>query len=211
MFDSRKYRPVDETLVDGFLRSQRHGTLMACAPGAAPQASILPYLLTDTGDLELHCVQADALFEAMQASPKVSLLVDDSLADTPHHWVDPVDGSESTLHFRALLLQGTAALSTDPDDVAAALHRLVTAYGHGPDYRPVTNDELYGPNLRRLAVVRIAIEHRQAKFKVGKGSEDERRDLARRLRERRAPGDDRAADVVTELAPSRGGTVASGD
>lgn len=211
MFDSRKYRPVDESLVDGFLRGQRHGTLMACAPGQAPQASILPYLLTDDGGVELHCVQADALFEAMSVAPQVSLLVDDFLADTPHDWVDPVDGSESTLHFRAVLLQGAATLSTDPDDVAAALHRLVLAYGHGPDYRPVVNDELYGPNLRRLAVVRIAVEHRQAKFKVGRGAEDERLELADRLRARGASGDDRAADVIAELAPSRGGTVARGD
>lgn len=183
---------------------------MGCAPGESPQASILPYLVTDSGDVELHFVRADALFDAIVAAPKVSLLVDDFLADTPHHWVDPVDGSESTLHFRAVLLQGTATLSTDPDVVAAALHRLVTAYGHGPDYRPVADDELYGPDLRRLAVVTIAVEHRQAKFKVGMGSEAERLDLARRLRERGAPGDDRAADVVAELAPSRGGTVTPG-
>ena len=207
MFDSRKYRPVDAALVESFLRTQRHGTLMACAPGQAPQASILPYLLTDDDTAELHCVQADALHAAMTVAPKVSLLVDDYLTDTPHDWVDPVDGSESTLHFRAVLLQGTATLSTDPADVAAALHRLVTAFGHGPDYRPVVDDELYGPQLRRLAVVRIAIDERQAKFKVGRGSEDERLDLARRLRERGASGDERAADVITELAPSRGGTA----
>ncbi len=211
MFDSRKYRPVDESIVDAFLRTQRHGTLIACAPGEAPQASILPYLLTDTGDLELHIVQADALLDAIAHAPKVSLLVDDYLTDTPHHWVDPVDGSESTLHFRAVLLQGTATVSTEPDVVAGALHRLVSAYGHGPDYRPVTDDELYGPQLRRLAVVRIAIESRQAKFKVGRGTEEDRLRLADHLRERGAAGDDRAAAIVTELAPSRGGTVAITD
>lgn len=209
MFDSRRYRPVDETLVDSFLRTQRHGTLMACVPGESPQASILPYLLTESGEVELHLVQADALFGAIDMTAKASLFVDDFLAYTPHHWVDPVDGSQSTLHFRAVLLQGTATISTEPADVAAALHRLVTAYGHGPDYRPVVDDELYGPNLRRLAAVRIVIEHRQAKFKVGRGSEDERLDLARRLRERGTPGDERAADVVTDLASSRGGTLPS--
>ena len=41
MFDSRKYRPVDESLVEEFLRTQRHGTLMACAPGEEERVSRL--------------------------------------------------------------------------------------------------------------------------------------------------------------------------
>lgn len=94
MFDSRKYRPEDEALVDDFLRRQRHATLLAAAPGEPPQASILPFVVLDDGTIELHCVRADATFAAMTANPVVSLLVSDYLADTPHHWVDPVDASE---------------------------------------------------------------------------------------------------------------------
>lgn len=174
---------------------------MACAPGEAPQASILPFLLLDDDTIELHCVQADATFKAASANPSVTLLVSDFLAFTPHEWVDPVDGSQATLQFQAALLHGRATLSTDPADVAAALARLIDAYGHGPEYQPVADNELYGPHLRRLAAVRIAIESRQAKFKVAKGTIDERRGIARRLRERGMPNDARAADVIDELAP----------
>jgi len=201
MYDSRKYRPTDPALADEFLAAQRHATLMACAPGAAPQASILPYLFTDPDTVELHCVQADATFAAVRANAAVSLLVSDYLAATPHHWVDPVDGSQSTLHFEAVLLHGTATVTTEPAEVAAALARLVEHVGHGPDYAPVVDDERYGPQLRRLAVVRIHVLERQVKFKVGSGDIDRRTHLAEQLRARDEPGDRRAADEFERLAP----------
>jgi predicted FMN-binding regulatory protein PaiB len=201
MFDSRKYRPQDPALVEDFIRSQRHATLMAAAPGEAPQASILPFVLLDDDTVELHCVQADATFRAAAANPQVSLLISDFLAFTPHEWIDPVDGSEATLQFQAVLLQGRATLSTDPAEVAGALARLMEAYGHGPQYRPVTDDELYGPQLRRLGTIRLAIETRQAKFKAGTGDAEQRIQIAEHLRARGGPNDGRAADVIEALAP----------
>lgn len=205
MFNSRKYRPEDPTLADEFVRAQKHATLMAAAPGEVPQASILPFVFLEEDLVELHCVQADATFKAAAANPHVSLLVSDFLAFTPHEWIDPVDGSEATLQFQAVLMQGVATISTEPADVAAALARLMETYGHGPDYQPVADDELYGPQLRRLGTVRIAISSRQAKFKVGKGTVEERVRIARKLRERGEPNDPRAAKVIEDLAPRLGG------
>lgn len=201
MYDSRKYRPDDPTLADELIRSQAHATLMAAAPGEAPQASILPYVMLDDDTVELHCVQADPTFRAAGVNPHVSLLVSDFLAFTPHHWIDPVDGSQSTLQFQAVLLQGRATLSTDVADTIAALERLLNAYGHGPRYRPIADDDMYGAQLRRLGTIRISIESRQPKFKVGKGSAAERLDIAGHLRERGEPNDRRAADVIERLAP----------
>jgi transcriptional regulator len=206
VFDSRKYRPEDDALVERFLAAQRHATLIAAPPDASPQASILPYLLLPDGSVELHCVQADATFAAMRANPLVSLLVSDYLAYTPHHWVDPVDGSMSTLHFEAVLLRGTAELSTEPGDVAAALARLVTAFGHGPSYEPITDNSRYGPQLRRLAAVRVHVTERQAKFKTGQGTLEQRLSLTEHLRERAEPGDARAAHVIERAARERAAT-----
>ncbi|MCZ4495483.1 MAG: hypothetical protein JWM25_66, partial [Thermoleophilia bacterium] len=93
MFDTRKYRPGDATLIDEFVRRQQHVTLMAAAPGEAPQASILPFVILDDDTIELHCVQADATFVAAMANPHVTLLVSDFLAYTPHEWIDAEDAS----------------------------------------------------------------------------------------------------------------------
>jgi hypothetical protein len=68
MYDSDRYR-VDPALVDAFVRGQRHGTLIATPPDGHPQASLLPFV--KIGDqIELHCVQEDPTFAALQASPR---------------------------------------------------------------------------------------------------------------------------------------------
>lgn len=197
MYDSRKYRPDDEALIADFLRSQRHATLLATAPRLFPQASILPFVFVDVDTVELHAVQADPTFRALEANPNATLLVSDYLAYSPHHWLDPNDQSEATLHFEAVLLHGTATLSVDPQAVADALTRLTDLHGHGPDATPITvDDPLYNQQLRRLGVVRIAVVERQVKFKTGMGTPEQRLDLARHLRERNEPNDRRAADVI---------------
>jgi transcriptional regulator len=196
MFDSNKYR-VDPALVEAFVAEQRHGTLLATPPAGHPQASLLPFV--KRGDLiELHCVQVDPTFAAVRANPRVSFLVSDYLAWSPHDWVDPDDAGRATLHFRAVLFACEARVSTDPADVAAALARLLAAYEPEARYTPIRDDAFYGPRLRRLATLQLRVLGAQAKFKVGPAPppEDVKRRVAGRLRGRAGPGDLRAAEVI---------------
>src|ERR1700693_3690487 len=106
----------------------RHGTLIACTADGYPQVSILPFVKTDDV-IELHCVQEDPTFGAVQANSKVTFFVSDFLAWSPHSWVDERDAGRATLHFRAVAFECDAErISTDPDDVAGALHRLLGSY-----------------------------------------------------------------------------------
>src|SRR5260221_10065369 len=119
MYDSPRY-PADQAATDAFIAAQRHGTLVATAPGSHPELSILPFV--KQGDaLVLHCVQADPTFVAAQANPLVTFFVSDFLAFSPHDWVDPDVAARGTLHFRAVAFRGHATCSTDEDAVAAAL------------------------------------------------------------------------------------------
>ena len=201
MYDSDLY-PTEARLADEFVAGQRHGTLIATPPDGFPQCSILPFVRTDN-HIELHCVQADPTFAALQANPRATFLVSDFLAFTRHDWVDPENAARGTLNFRAVIFECSAELSTDPNHVAAALARLLAAYE--PDatsYRPIQNDDFYGPRLKRLAAVRLTIERMQAKFKVGPASPVEtKRRVIRRLRERGEPNDARAADVIESYLP----------
>jgi predicted FMN-binding regulatory protein PaiB len=195
VYDSDRYQ-TEAALVDEFVAGQRHGTLIATAPDGFPQASILPFL--KTGDqIELHCVQADSTFAALQANPRATFLVSDFLAFTRHDWVNPQHASNATLNFRAVIFECTAELSTDPDDVAGALARLLEDYEPGAEYHPIANNEVYGPSLKRLAAIKLTIVRTQAKFKVGPAGPPElKRSVAAKLRERAEPGDARAADVI---------------
>jgi transcriptional regulator len=200
MYDSAKYR-IDPAAVETFVAGQRHGTLVATPPDGHPQVSLLPFVKRD--DLiELHCVRADPTFTAVQANPRVSFLVSDFLAFSPHDWIDPVDGGRATLHFRAVLFECKASISTDPADVAGALSRLVAAYEPDGEYAPIRDGEFYGPRLRMLATLQLRVLRYQAKFKVGPAAPVAvKRAVVERLRERAEPGDARAADVIASYLP----------
>jgi len=175
----------------------RHGTLIASTTEGYPQVSILPFV--KTGDvIELHCVQADPTFDAVRANPRVTFFVSDFLAWSPHNWVDGQDAGRATLHFRAVAFEcDVERLSTDPDDVAGALGRLLAAYEPGASYEPVKMGDYYGARLRRLATMRLRVVHTHIKFKTGPaGTAETKRRVAERLRERAQPGDARAADVI---------------
>jgi transcriptional regulator len=196
MYPSPRYPASDEE-AEAFVAGQRHGTLIAVGADGFPQVSILPFV--KRGDhIELHCVQADPTFAAMRANPRVTFLVSDFLAFSPHDWVDATDAGRATLHFRAVAYECEASVSTEPADVAAALARLLAAYEPGEAHAPLEDGPRYGARLRRLAALRLRVVRRQAKFKVGAAPPpaDARARVVAGLRRRRQPGDARAAEVI---------------
>jgi predicted FMN-binding regulatory protein PaiB len=200
VFASSNY-PPDQAAADRFVAEMRHGTLIAGTAEGYPQVSILPFVKTDDV-IELHCVQADPTFDAVRANPRVTFFVSDFLAWSPHSWVSEQDAGRATLHFRAVAFECNAErVSTDPDDVAGALSRLLAAYEPGASYEPMKMGEFYGPRLQRLATMKLRIVRRHIKFKTGPaGTAETKLRVAAKLRERGQPGDLRAADVIEAYA-----------
>jgi transcriptional regulator len=199
MYRSERYLAEPDE-VDEFVRTMRHGYLTAANPQGYPSVSILPFL-KDGDFIELHCVRADPTFVAIQANPRVTFVVADFLAATPHQWVDPNDAGRATLHFQAVQYSCEATWSTNPADVAATLRRMVEAYDGPGEYEPVEDGTFYGPRLARLATVRLRILEAEAKFKLGPAGDARLKlQVASRLRERANPGDLRAADVIEARA-----------
>jgi transcriptional regulator len=196
VFASSNY-PPDQEAAEKFVAEMRHGTLIACIADGYPQVSILPFVKTDDV-IELHCVQADPTFAAVQANPRVTYFVSDFLAWSPHSWVDEKDAGRATLHFRAVAFEcDVERVSTDPEDVAGALSRLLNRYEPGASYEPMKMGEFYGARLKRLATMRLRVVRSHVKFKAGPaGTAETKRKVAGRLRQRAQPGDARAADVI---------------
>jgi len=196
MFASSNY-PPDQAKAERFVAEMRHGTLIASSAEGYPQVSILPFVKTDDV-IELHCVQDDPTFDAVRANPRVTFFVSDFLAWSPHSWVDEQDAGRATLHLRAVAFEcDVERTSTDPNDVAGALSRLLAAYEPGASYEPVKMGEFYGTRLRRLATIRLRIVRTHIKFKTGPaGTGETKLRVAGRLRDRGEPGDVRAADVI---------------
>ncbi len=196
MYPSPRYLTAPRA-IERFLKGQRYGTLIATHPDGHPQVSLLPFVKTGA-HIEIHCVQGDPTFQALIANPRVTFLVSDFLAFSPHDWIDPDDAGRATLHFRAVAFECDASYSMDPADVAGALRRLLAAYEPEASYVPMQDGDFYGGRLRRLAAVQLAIVRTQAKFKVGPASppEDARQRTVAGLRARNDPGDARAAELI---------------
>jgi transcriptional regulator len=201
MFASSNY-PPDQAAADQFVQEMRHGTLIASTAEGYPQVSILPFVKTDDV-IELHCVQADPTFDAVRANPRVTFFVSDFLAWSPHSWVSEQDAGRATLHFRAVAFEcDVERFSTDPNDVAGALSRLLARYEPDASYEPVKMGEFYGARLNRLATMKLRIVRRHVKFKTGPaGAAETKRKVAEKLRERGQPGDVRAADIIEAYLP----------
>jgi transcriptional regulator len=202
VYKSPRYQ-ADPATVEAFVAGQRHGTLIATPPDGHPRISILPFLKRGPV-IELHCVQADPTFAAVRANPRVTFLVSDFLAFSPHDWIDQRDGGRATLNFRAVAYECEATVSTQPEAVASALRRLLEAYEPGATYEPMADGDFYGPRLRRLAALQLSIVRVDAKFKVGPAPppQDARQRAIRGLRRRGLPGDDHAADVIESFLGS---------
>jgi transcriptional regulator len=196
MFASSNY-PPDQAAADQFVQEMRHGTLIAYSAEGYPQVSILPFVKTDDV-IELHCVQADPTFDAVRGNPRVTYFVSDFLAWSPHSWLSEQDAGRATLHFRAVAFEcDVEKLSTDPNDVAGALSRLLARYEPDASYETVKVGDFYGPRLNRLATMKLRIVRRHVKFKTGPaGTAETKQKVASRLRERGQPGDSRAADII---------------
>ena len=198
MYRSPKYPPNAQD-IEEFVASMRHGTIIATPPGGFPQVSMLPFV--KTGDeIELHFVQRDETFIALQSNPKCTFFVSDFLAFTPHYFVDPEDAGLATLHFRAVAFECEARfISTEPADVAGALARLLAHHEPGAHYDKPAVNERYQARLSMLGTSRLSIVNAEAKFKTGLSGGKERKQLvADKLRERSEPGDRRAADVIEQ-------------
>jgi putative FMN-binding protein len=172
----------------------RHGTLIATPPEGYPQISILPFVKT-ADEIELHMVQQDPTFAAVRAGSRVTFLVSEFLAFTPHDFVDPADPGKATLHFRAAAFEcDVVSLSTEPDDVRGALERLLAHHEGDRSHPRIPEDDA---RLRMLAALRLRVVAVRAKFKTGPAGDAQlKRQVAALLRERGEPGDGRAADVI---------------
>ena len=165
VYRSPKY-PTPPDQVEEFVASMRHGTIIATPPGGYPQVSILPFVKTGE-EIELHFVQRDPTFAALQENPRCTFFVSDFLAFTPHNFVDPEDGGRATLHFRAVAFECDAGfISTEPADVAGALGRLLPHHEPRAASSPIGDNELYSAHLAMLGPARLSIPTHAANFHV---------------------------------------------
>jgi predicted FMN-binding regulatory protein PaiB len=204
MYQSRSYPSVPIEAIHALMDEQFHVKVIAVDENGYPCVSLLPFvrLSGENGQpdvFELHMVQADRTFQALERSRKASLLFDDPLAFSPHEWVTPLYAGMATLHFRAVNVQADVETSTDPVVVAAFLARLLKRYEPDATYHQVRVGGVYDKDLAHLGAVRLTTVRHEAKWKLAQNrSESQRAELVAHLEQRGRPLDARAAQVIAE-------------
>lgn len=211
MYQSKSYPPPTDEDILSLIASAFHGKLIAANSQGEIFVSLLPFTFAKAPDgligstFEIHMVQGDSTFQAIRETGRAAFLVDDPLAFTPHHLVDPEDASMATLHFKAALFRCDARLTTDPEEVAAVLARLVKSREGEDGYRPVEAGPYYGPSLAILAAATLTVHDIEAKWKIAQSKPDDVvRRLVHYLKAQGSLGDLRAAEVLERDRLGRG-------
>jgi predicted FMN-binding regulatory protein PaiB len=210
MYDSPGYPQPDAATIEAFVQSQPYAVVLGTGAEGHPSASLLPFV--KVGDrITVHMVQADPTFQALARDPRGSVLIEEFLAFTPHTLVSPDYAGQATLHFRAVIYEVEATLTTAPERVAEALEEALARYEADAPHLPVADLSVYGHDLVRLARADFRVLRQQAKFKTAQSKDAATRQrLVAYLRERGEWRDDRAADVIEAVDRPRATARAEG-
>lgn len=189
-------RPADDDIAALIERAEL-ARLITVDGAGVPQVGLFPFVV-DGSTVHLHLHQADEQVADLQARPACAISIDEPLAITPSHWLDPHNAKLATGLHRSVTLECTAAVSTDPAAVAASLNRIMQRYQPEGDYDPVdADDPLYAAPVRTLVAVELAVGRTRAKFKLHQDRPPEIIEtVARQLEARGRPRDGAAAAAL---------------
>lgn len=204
MYDSPGYPQPDAESIEIFVQAQPYAVVLGVSAHGHPSASLLPFVKAGER-ITVHMVQEDPTYRALRREPRGSVLIEEFLAFTPHTPVTPDYAGQATLHFRAVLYEVEATLTTDPGRVAEALEEALARYEPDAAHTPVGDLSVYGADLARLARADLRVVRMQAKFKHAQGKDAATRArVAAFLRERGSWRDARAAAIIEAIEPTGG-------
>jgi transcriptional regulator len=192
--------PVDAGIDDdewrSFVVAQGFGHLVAAGRGRDVPVVVPTQFVLEEGEILLHLVARNPVFDAIAEQPRVLMSVAGDWAFIPSTWKaigdeDPRLGIPTT-YYAAVQLIGTASVVDEPAGVAEILRVQLGTIEPGVDV--ADPGEAHLARLGAIRGLRIPVEDVRAKFKYG-GNVDaaHRHAVVDRLRERDGPGDRAAA------------------
>ena len=170
----------------------RFGELIASGGPARFVPVVVPthFVFDGESTVLLHLARPNPVWEALDENPWAMLSVIGDVSFIPSSW----NGGIPTSYYGAVQLVGRVTVLDDAAGVADVLRRQLAVYQPEGGYEPVDVEApLYARNLGAIRGIRLDVEEVRAKFKFGGNKPAElRREIAARLEERGAPGDDAA-------------------
>jgi hypothetical protein len=157
------------------------------------------------GRLLWHGAVAGERFECLKKDPRASFFAVSLQTYLPSYFLFEDDASGSSVAFKSVAVQGRCRFIEDPEEKCAVLNLLMEKYQPEGRYRRLTpEDETYKKVLRMTGVFALTPESMTGKFKFAQQkSEEDRRRIAEKLRERGTPADLLVADeIIKTIGPA---------
>ena len=192
------FTATNDQIVDLFA-SQRLARIVTIDGDGIPRIGVHVFV-HDGLTIEVHMANDDPQLADVRRGSPVVLEADETLSAAPSHWLDPHDATHADQFYRCASVWGRVELVNDAEAIATHLAGILRRYQPEGQHVPVAHDhDFYRDAIRFLTVVRVHGTSTRSKFKLAQKTEAESRSqIVRSLRQRRAPLDERTADLITK-------------
>ncbi len=199
----KEFEVTDQSRMEEVLKSAEIGHLAFNGPDGWPRVSALNYAYD--GRILWHGAVAGERFESLKKDPRASFFAVSLQTYLPSYFLFEEDASGSSVAFKSVTVRGQCRFIENPEEKCAVLNLLMEKYQPEGRYKRLSpEDEMYKKVLRATGVFALIPEAMTGKFKFAQQkSEEDRRLIAAKLKERRNPADLLVADeMVKTLGPA---------
>jgi uncharacterized protein len=183
----KEFEVVDKSRIEEVLMRAEIGHLAFNGPDGWPRVTALNYAYD--GRIVWHGAVAGERFECLKQDPRATFFAVSLQTYLPSHFLSEENATGSSVAFKSVAVRGRCRFIEDPEEKCVVLNLLMEKYQPEGRYKKITpEDEMYKKVLRATGVFALIPEAMTGKFKLAQQkSEDDRRQLAAKLRERGAP------------------------
>ncbi len=198
----KEFEVTDQTRMEEVLRSAEIGTLAVNGPDGWPRVTALNFAYD--GRILWHGAVAGERFECLKQDPRASFFAVSMQSYLPSHFLLEDNATGSSVAFKSVAVRGRCQFIEDPEEKCSVLNLLMEKYQPEGRYRRLTpEDERYKKVLRATGVFALVPETMTGKFKFAQQkSEEDRRRIAEKLRERGTASDLRVAEEMIKTIGS---------
>jgi nitroimidazol reductase NimA-like FMN-containing flavoprotein (pyridoxamine 5'-phosphate oxidase superfamily) len=185
----KEFEASDKTQIEEVLKSAEIGHLAFNGPDGWPRLTALNYAYD--GRILWHGAVAGERFERLKKDPRATFFAVSLQTYLPSHFLYEENASGASVAFKSVAVRGRCRLIDDPKEKCVILNLLMEKYQPEGRYRRLTpEDEMYKKILRATGAFALIPEEMTGKFKFAQQkSDDDRRQIAAKLRERGNPSD----------------------
>jgi len=198
----KEFEVVDQSRMEEVLRSAEIGTLGFNGSDGWPRVTALNYAYD--GRILWHGAVGGERFESLKKDPRASFFAVSLQAYLPSHFLSEENATGSSVAFKSVAVRGRCQFIEDPAEKCTILNLLMEKYQPEGRYRRLSpEDEMYKKVLRATGVFALIPETMTGKLKFAQQkSEEDRRRIAEKLRERGTPSDLLVAEEIIKTLGS---------